>query len=570
MGVAGGLVFNITYDSSVSNAPAGFSNAITDVVNYYESVFSDPISVNIDVGWGEVARQSLSGALGASETNLGGFSYSQVKTALAADAKSADDATAIASLPGSDPTGGGSFVLATAEAKALGLSAGTAVDGYVGFSSSVNYTFDPNNRAVSGAYDFIGVAEHEISEVMGRIALLGTPIGGLSRTYSVLDLFRYSSPGVRQLVAGTTAYFSLDGGNTNLNNFNTLSGEDAGDWANGGGNDSYNAAGRSGVAELVSSNDLRVMDAIGWDHGTSRIDTPPLVTVTNSNITASPGQVFAASPLFTASDPDGDAITQYDFWDTGSGGGHFLINGVTQPTNGDIYVPAAQLPQTTYQSGNGTDTLWVRANDGTQWSAWSPSFTVNAQRIDTPPVVSVSNSNITASPGQVFAAASLFTVSDPDGVAITQYDFWDTGGGGGHFFVNGVTQPTNRDINVAAAQLTQTTYQSGNGTDTLWVCASDGTQWSAWSPSFTVTTANSASTVASPGQGDSLASLSIRPIRRPRKRRRSSSPLGRAGNTRTSAQPLPSLTPTLIRTRISIFGSPPEPTRTTSQSSRVR
>jgi hypothetical protein len=177
---------------------------------------------------------------------------------------------------------------------------------------------------------------------------------------------------------------------------------------------------------------------------------------------------------------------RYDFWDTGRGGGHFLVNGVTQPTNGDIYVTAAQLAQTTYQSGNGTDTLWVRANEGTQWSTWSPSFTVTAQTVDTPPVVTVSNSNITASPGQVFAASSLFTASDPDGDAITQYDFWDTGGGGGHYLVNGVIQPTSREIYVSAAQLAQTTYQSGNGTDTLWVRANDGTQWSTWSSSFTV------------------------------------------------------------------------------------
>jgi hypothetical protein len=48
MGAAGGLVFSITYDSSVSNAPAGFTSTITDVVNYYESVFNDPITVNIE------------------------------------------------------------------------------------------------------------------------------------------------------------------------------------------------------------------------------------------------------------------------------------------------------------------------------------------------------------------------------------------------------------------------------------------------------------------------------------------------------------------------------------------
>src|SRR5205823_5167063 len=380
------------------------------------------------------------------------------------------------------------------------------VDGHVGFSSSVNYTFDPNNRAVSGTYDFIGVAEHEISEVMGRIALLGTPLGGLSHTYTALDLFRYSSPGARQFAAGNTAYFSLDGGNTGLNNFNTLSGGDAGDWASGGGNDAYNASARSGVALLVTPNDLRVMDTIGWDTGTSRIDTPPMVTVSNSNITASPGQVFAASSLFTASDPDGDAITQYDFWDTGGGGGHFLVNGLAQATNNDIYVTASQLAQTSYQSGNGTDTLWVRANDGTQWSAWSPSFTVSAQTVDTPPVVTPTNSNIVASPGQIFAASSLFTASDPDGQAITQYDFWDFGAGGGHFLVNGVTQPTSTDVYVTAAQLAQTTYQSGNGTDTLWVRANDGSQWSAWSSSFTVT-GRAEHTLLAAGDGGAQATL---------------------------------------------------------------
>src|SRR5205823_9132526 len=126
-------------------------------------------------------------------------------------------------------------------------------------------------------------------------------------------------------------------------------------------------------------------------------------------------------------------------------------------------------------------------NASTQWSVWSTSLTVTAQRVDTPPVVTVSNSNITASPGQVFAASSLFIASDPDGDAIAQYDFWDTGGGGGQFLVDGVTQPTNSDVYVAAEQLAQTTYQSGNGIDTLRVRANDGTQWSAWSPNFTVT-----------------------------------------------------------------------------------
>ena len=99
---------------------------------------------------------------------------------------------------------------------------------------------------------------------MGRIALLGTSLGSgvLSHTYTALDLFRLANPGVRQLTAGNPAYFSPDGGTTRLNNFNTVSAGDAGDWASGGGNNSYNAFVSSGVAEPVTVNDLRVMDVI--------------------------------------------------------------------------------------------------------------------------------------------------------------------------------------------------------------------------------------------------------------------------------------------------------------------
>src|SRR5262249_57198362 len=113
-----------------------------------------------------------------------------------------------------------------------------------------------------------------------------------------------------------------------------------------------NLAGSYNSGEFQTSSD---------GHGGTDIsigDTPPAVTPTSGNISASSGQVFAAAALFTASDPDGDAITQYDFWDTGGGGGHFAVNGASQPANQDIYVSTSQLAQTTYQTGSGTDTLW--------------------------------------------------------------------------------------------------------------------------------------------------------------------------------------------------------------------
>ena len=99
---------------------------------------------------------------------------------------------------------------------------------------------------------------------------------------------------------------------------------------------------------------------------------------------------------------------------------------------------ASQLSQLTYQSGSGADTLWVRVYDGTLSSSWSNAFTVTGP-VDTGPVVAPTSMSATATHGQSFTASSLFTYSDPFGDAATQYDFWDTGSGGGHFVLNGVS-----------------------------------------------------------------------------------------------------------------------------------
>ena len=139
--------------------------------------------------------------------------------------------------------------------------------------------------------------------------------------------------------------------------------------------------------------------------------------------------------------------------------------------------------------------MWVRANDGTQWSAWSQAFTVTAQvaAVNIPPVVTPVSTSITASRGRTWLHPRCSPSATRMATPSPQYDFWDTGGGGGHFLVNGVAQPINTDIIVSASQLAQTTYQPGTAADTLWVRANDGTQWSAWSSSFTaIGTADSA------------------------------------------------------------------------------
>jgi hypothetical protein len=171
-------------------------------------------------------------------------------------------------------------------------------------------------------------------------------------------------------------------------------------------------------------------------------------------------------------------------WNSGSGGGRFILDGVMQAASQEIDVTSAQLSRLVYQSGSGADTLWVRANDGILWCGWSNAFTVNAP-IDSAPVVTAPS--LTAVHGASFAATSLFTVSDADGDKIAKYAFWNSGTGGGHFALGGVAQAAAQEIDVTAAQLSQLTYQSGSGADTLWVRANDGNLWGNWSNAFTVT-----------------------------------------------------------------------------------
>src|SRR5271165_2931836 len=153
---------NIQFDASVNNAPSGFESAVNAAVQFLDSEFASPVTITIDVGYGEVDGQRLgAGALGESLTNITSVTYSQLVNALP-----------VGTLPATDPTHGGSFLIATAEAKALGISGASGINGYVGFSSTAAFTYDPSNRAVPGEYDFIGVVEHEITEVMGRISML--------------------------------------------------------------------------------------------------------------------------------------------------------------------------------------------------------------------------------------------------------------------------------------------------------------------------------------------------------------------------------------------------------------
>jgi hypothetical protein len=258
---AGALTFNITYTATVQ-ADANYANiqsAVNYVIGEYTSHYNDPVTCNFTIDEGPVG-------LGASlfSNNYWRGSYANLRAALIADAKSAPDATAtaLANLPAADPYAGGNTNLwyaTSAEAKALGLINNQALfDGTYTFDPTNVYTYDPLNRGAAGKYDFIGVTEHEFSELMGRTAQTNT-FG-----YDILDTMRFTAPATRQPAKAAGVYYSYDNGNTAGAGYNS-GGGDRQDFNGAIVTDPFNAGTGPGQTHFLSNLDYTEMDVIGWD-----------------------------------------------------------------------------------------------------------------------------------------------------------------------------------------------------------------------------------------------------------------------------------------------------------------
>lgn len=273
VGSSSGLEINLIWDASVKSAAnwSAIEAAVVAGAQVYTHAFANHVTLNIDVGLGEVGGTAMGwGALGESESAGYIVGYSTLTHALgAADSglvtsglMSAKAVTADSALSGS------SFFLTSAEAKAVGLVGGqsTAADGYIGLTGNTSALYFP---ALGGAikstqYDAVGVAAHEISEVMGRIGLEGAALGSISHAYTALDLFRYSAPGVPDLTP-TAGYFSTNLGVTNLATYNNpANGGDAADLATQSPTNAYNAFGTPGVIDQVTATDLLQVAALGY------------------------------------------------------------------------------------------------------------------------------------------------------------------------------------------------------------------------------------------------------------------------------------------------------------------
>ena len=295
---ASALTINLTFDTDANLAAAGLTAqnivdmkaACSAAAKLLTDVYTDPINVNIKV----IATPGTKDFGSSSTPFTTVSSYNNLRAAFLADSKTADDATSLGN-GGSLPAAGDpiatthEYNVTRAQAKALGLSPNdTQNDGTFTFGGGQPWTFDPNNRKVVGKFDFIGVALHEYTEIMGRNVLMGDTLGTGTAQYVAYDLFHYSAANTRGLNTGPGRFFSFNNGTNLLTEFNDGgNGGDPQDWK-GPAPSPFNAFGPPNEQDDMTTVDLQVMDVIGYDRVTGT--TPGLVANVSTRLPVGTGQ----------------------------------------------------------------------------------------------------------------------------------------------------------------------------------------------------------------------------------------------------------------------------------------
>jgi len=232
-----GLTIVPTYAANIQSDPnaAEIETAIQAGITQIESNLATPITVPIEF-------QETSSGLGESLTYYNVVSYSTWLGAMQAQADGpsgdANQLSAVASLPATNTVNGSNNVdITLANELALGLPASSEPE----FGTISLNTSDCNlNRSSinSDDYDLQGVAMHEMDEVLG----IGSSLNEVKKNGNPIptddirpeDFFRYSAgPGGTPdytTSASAAVYFSIDGGNSDLAQFNQTAGADFNDW----------------------------------------------------------------------------------------------------------------------------------------------------------------------------------------------------------------------------------------------------------------------------------------------------------------------------------------------------
>jgi hypothetical protein len=175
-----GLMINPTFDSSITGDPnsAAIQTMIQRAIGIYESLFSDPITIEILFRYSTTAPNGdplPAGAVSVSFSTIYTVPWNHFASALRADATTSNDNRANASLPGTPLSA--NIAPSSANGRAVGLDTPPAMfpdghiapggqyDGIVTLNSTLPFSF--TRPLISGSWDAQRSVEHEIDEVIG-------------------------------------------------------------------------------------------------------------------------------------------------------------------------------------------------------------------------------------------------------------------------------------------------------------------------------------------------------------------------------------------------------------------
>ena len=278
---AGNLTINASFDSSVTGAAdsAAFEAAVNAAISQTLSYVDTSSVVNETISFSETPGQGLGGssAYGPDVTYSQYYNFLQNRLN-----PTPIEATALASMPIPDGTGGTginndatNIRVVPGLANAIGQTAlatqyinlYNGVIGNIGINTSITNDSRTGNLNTS-YYDLQSVVQHEIDELLG-VGGQGTSLtdGGSATDVGILDLFRYSSSGIRSYTNSTSAssYFSINGGVTNLDSFNqTGGGADYADWGSSSVAQVQDAFGSPDTQLNLGSAELMSFDVAGY------------------------------------------------------------------------------------------------------------------------------------------------------------------------------------------------------------------------------------------------------------------------------------------------------------------
>jgi hypothetical protein len=283
-----GLTIQAIFESTITTDPnaAAIESAINAAIVNVQSKFADPITVTISFA-------EMNSGLGQSSTYYAPGNYSAFLAALKADAKTSDDATAIALLPSvaNNPVNGSPTInVKTANLRAVGINVNPPPgqpDGFISVNTTIT---NPGSPGTTGTFNLVPVLEHEIDEVLG----LGSSLPQmLNNTIFPEDLFRYDQNGARTFTTTNSvhAFFSINASTALAQFDNQNDGGDFGDWQSNplpaGVLPKVQDAFATPGANPALSVELTALDVIGYDRVPAAV--PPSITMQPVSLTVMVG-----------------------------------------------------------------------------------------------------------------------------------------------------------------------------------------------------------------------------------------------------------------------------------------